>query len=239
MNGVSLFTLLVGQWPWCYFKMCHLLVYHILSATTLNVLRLLISKMTLSNLALSSPWLSCPASRKERPWKVNKDQNGRHKKSNRHNPHWETYSLELKCYLLSQEIVWSNFSWKLSSKKSFIQPVLTHIYSLHNFRETKQLFNSQGLLLKMSGSVLKGSDSFLMLHMQPGGKRRETALIGIRCNFGNCCGSWWLTIRKGRLSTYRARAHHREAVWYKNIAWPLRMKIIEADQLLQLLSGEA
>lgn len=93
---------------------------------------------------------------------------------------------------------------------------------------------------EMSASMRKGSDSFLMLHTQSGGRGRETGLIGIRCNFGNCFGSWWLTIQKA-LAEHLPRktlAPTRWAAWHNNISWPLCMKIIGADQLLQLLGGE-
>ena len=93
---------------------------------------------------------------------------------------------------------------------------------------------------EMSASVRKGSDSFLMLHTQSGGRGGETGLIGIRCNFGNCFGSWWLTIRKAQAERLprKTSAATRWAAWRNNISWPLRMKVIGADQLLQLLGGE-
>lgn len=90
----------------------------------------------------------------------------------------------------------------------------------HNFRETKSICNSRGLLLKCQPGVLKGSDSFLMLHVQSCRRGRETGLMGIRCNFGNCFGSWWLTIQKKKHT--RAERLPREtsaqaawAVWLK------------------------
>lgn len=92
----------------------------------------------------------------------------------------------------------------------------------------------------MSGSVLKGSDSFLMLHMQSGRRGRETGLIGIRCNFGNCFGSWWLTVQK-RQARHLPRKTLTQTRWacrHKNFPWPLCAKIIEADQLLKVVGRE-
>lgn len=71
---------------------------------------------------------------------------------------------------------------------------------VHSFGETKSTHNSWGLFLKCQPACWQDQVVFflfffLMLHMQPGGRGGETGLIGIRCNFSNCFGSWWLTIQ--------------------------------------------
>lgn len=79
----------------------------------------------------------------------------------------------------------------------------THLQTYHSRSHTRTRLWGDKVHLQflrtfaeMSACALKGSDSFLMLHMQSGGRGRETSLIGIRCNFGNCFGSWWLNIQK-------------------------------------------